>query len=214
MAVSIENLKSEIRQRLQPALPYLLNKGIYPNKISIGLLCGSILFGIIIPAFALVHIVFLFLFPIWCAVRVGFGIIEDIMSKECDLNPPERIVLNELTNVISDLAMYFPLIILVPQALPSIFFFAIGSVIIEFCGLLGLLNGSNRRCDGPMGKNNRIIYVCTLIVPGVFFPGLISYWNIMFLPGIILMVLTCRNRIAGAIQGINSPDGAKKTVSE
>jgi len=213
MNFTIYNLKPEFQKLLKPLIPYLLDKGATPTKIALITLAGSLFFGLMTPTFAAVHIVFLILFPVWAFARITLNALESLIAYECGIESPERIILGELYDVVADLAMYFPLIILTPQALPAIFFFAIGAVITEFCGLLGPLLGAKRRYDGPMGKDDRILYVCLLTLMSVFVPKLVLYWNLMFLPGIILIVLTCRNRMAGAVDEIKPPEKTGDTSS-
>jgi CDP-diacylglycerol--glycerol-3-phosphate 3-phosphatidyltransferase len=64
-------------------------------------------------------------------------------------------VLNEIGDVVSDVALILPLATLEPRLLWPAVALALGAVLTEFCGVLGAVVGGDRRYDGPMGKSDR-----------------------------------------------------------
>lgn len=65
--------------------------------------------------------------------------------------------MNELGDVVSDVALTLPF--LVVSSLPSalVWAFALMAVIVECAGLIGPLAGASRRYDGPLGKSDRAL---------------------------------------------------------
>jgi CDP-diacylglycerol--glycerol-3-phosphate 3-phosphatidyltransferase len=63
--------------------------------------------------------------------------------------------LNELTDVISDAALYLPFALVPPFSPLWTGFVIVLAVISEFAGVLGPVAGASRRYDGPMGKSDR-----------------------------------------------------------
>ena len=63
--------------------------------------------------------------------------------------------LNELTDVVSDSALYLPFAFLPPFSPLWTGIVIVLAVLSEFAGVLGPAVGASRRYDGPMGKSDR-----------------------------------------------------------
>ena len=57
--------------------------------------------------------------------------------------------------MISDVIIYFPLILLSDLRIELSILFIILSLVNEFCGILSKVISGERRYDGPMGKSDR-----------------------------------------------------------
>ena len=100
-------------------------------------------------------------------------------------------VLNELGDVISDVILYFPLLIKWELDKHPVFLFSfiLLMVLNEFVGVLAKAMGGERRYDGPMGKSDRalvfglfcIIYCCYPSSLSFLFYALIIMFGAMIL---------------------------------
>ena len=82
----------------------------------------------------------------------------------------------------------------------GIIFFVIGAILTEFCGVLGKALGVTRHYEGPMGKSDRAFFVGLLAILTFCFPAILQYWGWIFMAGVLLTVMTCWNRMAGALK--------------
>ncbi|GGD81480.1 hypothetical protein BG57_05120 [Caballeronia grimmiae] len=67
--------------------------------------------------------------------------------------------LNELGDVISDIALVLPFLAVAGFASADVWLFALTAVIVECAGLIGPLVGASRRYDGPFGKSDRALVI-------------------------------------------------------
>jgi phosphatidylglycerophosphate synthase len=81
----------------------------------------------------------------------------------------------------------------------------LGALLTEFCGLLGPTLGGARRYDGPMGKSDRALLVGALGLAGGLFPQALRWWPDILWAAAALTLLTCRNRVSGALREPESP---------
>ncbi len=81
--------------------------------------------------------------------------VDGMLAREHGQRSALGAYLNELTDVLSDAALYLPFAFL-PHFAPLWVCAVIGLAIIsEYAGVLGLMVGATRRYDGPMGKSDR-----------------------------------------------------------
>jgi CDP-diacylglycerol--glycerol-3-phosphate 3-phosphatidyltransferase len=107
--------------------------------------------------------------------------------------------LNELTDVVSDTALYAPFALL-PGANPWL----LGTVIVlaiisELAGTVAVMTGASRRYDGPMGKSDRafVFGLLGLLVGSGVAPGHWLNWAWAALA--VLLAVTIVNRIRGGL---------------
>ncbi len=199
--VSIYDLKPKFQQLLAPFLEFLIKRRLTPNMITLLALVGSIMVGVIIwitrqqPNWLLIM-------PVWLFLRMALNAMDGMMARKYDLGTPLGCILNELGDVLSDLALYLPLSFIVPEIFGIMTLFCIGAVITEFCGVLGYALGVKRHYEGPMGKSDRAFLVGALVLITVFWNGIKNYWHWFFLIAVILMVWTCINRIKAILKEI------------
>jgi len=95
------------------------------------------------------------LVPLWMLLRMAFNAIDGMLAREHGQQSKLGAFLNELTDVVSDAALYAPFALVAPLGA-----FWVGALIVaaglsEFAGALGPTVGASRRYDGPMGKSDR-----------------------------------------------------------
>ena len=103
--------------------------------------------------------------------------------------------LNEITDVVSDAALYLPLLLsrlLMVFKSSSIIWLA---ALSELCGILGQVQGKTRRYDGPMGKSDRAFVFGVLGLLYAVNGSLHSlFWWVANIV-IILLIVTCIKRV-------------------
>jgi len=117
------------------------------------------------------------------------------MARELNMKSTFGAMLNEVGDVVSDVALYLPLAVVHPPSLGPVVGFSLGAVLTEFCGVLTQALGTKRHYEGPMGKSDRAFFVGALGLITAFAPGLFKYWPWLFAVAAGLTVLTCVNRL-------------------
>jgi phosphatidylglycerophosphate synthase len=195
---SIYDLKPRFQALLRPTIKQLAAWGCTPNLVTFMALLVSILIGIILISHGRSP-KFLFLLPGWLFLRMALNAIDGMMARELNMKSMLGAILNELGDVLSDVAIYLPLIAFSPVDLWSILSFCFGAILSEFCGVLSQALGAERQYAGPMGKSDRAFFVGALGLLSPLFPQLFRYWGILFVMAALLTGLTCWNRLRRAL---------------
>jgi phosphatidylglycerophosphate synthase len=131
---------------------------------------------------------------------------DGMLAREHGLITPLGGALNEVGDVLADLALYLSLAFFSPEAAVPIVAFNFAAVLTEFCGLLGPSLGAKRRYDGPMGKSDRALWVGVLCLLAPFVPASLKYWPWIFYAAGALAALTCFNRVRGALKDVKGAE--------
>ena len=196
---TIYDLKPKFQNLLRPIVNYLARKHITPNQVTWAALILSISFGLLI-AFTNGVAWSLLLVPVVMFVRMALNAIDGMLAKEHNMQTKVGAILNEMSDVIADTALYLPLIFVAGINNVVIILFVITGILTEMAGVLSASLGGERRYDGPMGKSDRAFvfgFVCLVLGVGVE----AGVWvDILFGIATILGVLTVLNRCKGVLQ--------------
>lgn len=195
--VSVYSIKPRLQAVVRPLVSALARAGVRPNAVTIAACVGSIVVGAA-AGFGRGG-ASLLLLPAWLLVRMILNAIDGLLAREHAMTSRLGAVLNEMGDVVSDLALYLPLAFVNPAAALAIVAFVIGAVLTEFAGLLGLAVGSSRRYDGPMGKSDRALLVGLLGLATFAAPSLVKAWTWVFAIATVLTAWTCITRVRRAL---------------
>ena len=130
---------------------------------------------------------------------MAFNAIDGMMAKEHGLASPAGAVLNELSDVIADAALYLPFALIHGLNGMLVVLVVVAGIIAEMAGALGPLIKAPRRYDGPLGKSDRAFafgLVAVLIGVGIA-PG---SWSSLYLAAMLLLsALTVLNRACAIV---------------
>lgn len=151
--LSIYALKPRFQALLRPLTRALHGAGVTANQVTVGACAISVALGVwlaVDPRPTLFLLV-----PAWLALRMAFNAIDGMLAREFGQASPLGAYLNELTDVVSDSALYLPFAFL-PGSNPWLLGAVISLAIVsEMAGALAPMVGAARRYDGPMGKSDR-----------------------------------------------------------
>ncbi len=198
MDMSIYELKPRFQALLLPLVARLYTLGVTANQVTLAACAVSVVLGLWLffapvgrGAFALV--------PLWMFVRMAFNAVDGMLAREFGQKSALGAFLNELTDVLSDAALYLPFALVAPFG-----GFWVGTVIVlaglsEFAGALGPTVGASRRYDGPLGKSDRA-FVFGALGLYVALGGPLPAWAALLMPLLALLVgwTTC-NRVRRAL---------------
>lgn len=152
--MSIYGLKPRFQSLLRPLVGALYRAGISANQVTILACLISIVVGAVLCLLPERPTLFL-LIPGWMFLRMAFNAIDGMLAREFGQATVLGAYLNELTDVVSDAALYLPFAFLTGSSAVLIGAVIVLSVISEFAGVIGQTVGAGRRYEGPMGKSDR-----------------------------------------------------------
>ena len=197
--ISIYKIKPKFQKLLMPLLKLLKKLGVSPNTITFSSILLSFLLSYFLcnafenPAYFL-FVAFGLLF------RMMLNALDGMMARIYNLQSKKGEVLNEVGDIISDTAIYFPLILFESIEIELAIIFIVLSVINEFCGLLAKVVSGNRRYDGPMGKSDRAFLIGLICIIYYFTNKMDPYMNIIIFVASALMILSSYIRLTKSIK--------------
>jgi len=197
--MSIYRLKPRFQALLRPLVRWLHALGVTANQVTLAACAISTALGLWLFFAQPARAAFAWI-ALWMFIRMGFNAIDGMLAREFGQQSPLGAFLNELTDVVSDAALYLPFALVAPFN-P----FWLGAVIVlaglsEFAGALGPTIGASRRYDGPLGKSDRA-FVFGALALYVALGGPLPAWAAWLMP--LLAALTAwtvvnRTRLAVA----------------
>jgi CDP-diacylglycerol--glycerol-3-phosphate 3-phosphatidyltransferase len=190
---TIYDLKPRFQARLRPLADRLATSGLTANGVTLAALGLSLAHGAWLAALPQSPWPFLLL-PVTLFLRMALNAIDGMMAREHGMKSAAGAVLNELSDVVSDAALYLPFALVAGVSAPLVVLVVILAIIGEMAGALGPMLGVVRRYDGPLGKSDRAFAFGLLaVLLGVgLTPGL---WTTVYLVVLLgLAALTVLNR--------------------
>ena len=139
------------------------------------------------------------LLPITLFLRMALNAIDGMLAREFGMKSRFGALFNELSDVLSDAALYLPFALVVaPGLVASVIILA---VVVEMAGAIAPMIGSERQYQGPFGKSDRAVFFGLgglLLGIGVL-PNLWFGWALWL--ALALSIWTIHNRVQGALAG-------------
>ncbi|KQS97756.1 MULTISPECIES: CDP-alcohol phosphatidyltransferase family protein [unclassified Rhizobium] len=195
--MSVYQLKSRFQNLLRPLVTRLAASGVTANQVTVAAAAVSVSLGVFLVLmqspgwFALV--------PIWFFLRMALNAIDGMLAREHGQKSLLGAYLNEMTDVVSDAALYMPFALVAPFSLGWIAAVVFLATLTEFAGVTGAANGRTRRYDGPMGKSDRAV-VFGILGAWISVAGVLPGWLFWLQPLLCAaLVLTVVNRVRGGL---------------
>jgi len=151
---TIYDLKPRFQALLRPIVKRFADKGYTPNQVTWAALLLSIVAGGLIAVTAGARWT-LILIPLVLFLRMALNAIDGILAKEYQMQSDGGAILNEMSDVVSDVALYLPFALIPGVSVTWVVLFVITAIFTEMAGVLGWAVKQDRRYDGPMGKSDR-----------------------------------------------------------
>ncbi len=197
--MSVYQLKSRFQNILRPLVRSLAARGVTANQVTSVAAAVSVALGFFLSVAPLPH--WFLLVPVWFLLRMGLNAIDGMLAREHGQKSILGAYLNEIGDVVSDVALYLPFALIDPNG------FVLGDGGHIPLGADGIYrrSGSNgrgklRRYDGPLGKSDRAVLFGALgifvAVGGTFAAWTSWIWAVVAL----LLIWTTINRISAGIR--------------
>jgi len=195
---TIYDLKPQFQALLRPLAASLAARGLKANDVTLGALLLSAAQGAWIALDPTSRWPLLVL-PLTLFLRMAMNAIDGLMAKEHGQATPAGAVLNEISDVIADAALYLPFALVPGLNAPLAVLAVVAGIVAEMTGALGPMIGVKRNYAGPLGKSDRALAFGLLgfwIGIGAPLPN----WLGWIVPVVaVLLVVTTVNRIHSAL---------------
>lgn len=200
--MTLYDIKPRFQSLLRPLVKQLAAMGVTANQVTIAAAVGSVGLGILLALYSTLNILFLAV-PVWMFLRMALNAIDGMLAREFNQKSKLGAYLNELTDVISDAALFMPFALIAPFSFWTVSLVVFLAMLSEFAGVMGLTIGATRRYDGPMGKSDRALLFGALgLWIGV--GGVMPVWIYWLMPAVSLLIgLTIVNRVRRALIEVN-----------
>jgi CDP-diacylglycerol--glycerol-3-phosphate 3-phosphatidyltransferase len=199
--ITVYQLKPAFQNLLRPLAKTLVSAGITANQVTLAGFGLSCVLGFALWSSPHDHFL-LFLVPAFQFFRMGLNAIDGMMAREHNMKTPLGAILNELTDVLADAALYYPFYKILPEVAEFVAPLIILSIVAEMTGVIAVQIGAGRRYDGPFGKSDRA-FVFSLIALLVALNVQISpALPTVFILMIMLSIITIINRAHKALQEV------------
>ncbi|MDR3213490.1 MAG: CDP-alcohol phosphatidyltransferase family protein [Azoarcus sp.] len=199
--ISIYQLKPAFQNLLRPLVRRLAACGVTANAVTMLAMIVSLLLGLWLYALGGAAPAFYLLVPLWMFLRMALNAVDGMLAREFGQKTPLGAYLNELSDVISDAALYLPFVWVSPFGWQIVCGIIVLAAISEMAGALGPMVGAPRQYDGPMGKSDRAFLFGALGLWAGLAAGMLpawTFWAVGFLVPLCI-VLNIVNRIRGGL---------------
>ncbi|WP_425409936.1 CDP-alcohol phosphatidyltransferase family protein [Hyphococcus sp.] len=193
---TIYDLKPKFQALLRPLCSALAKDGVTANQVTIAAFGLSLAHGAANAATGGAAWVLLAL-PFVLFVRMAMNAIDGMLAREFGQQSRLGAILNELTDVFSDAALYLPFALIAGMPAALIVILVILAIIAEMTGAVAVQIGATRRYDGPFGKSDRAFFFGALALLLLFIePGRWSTVLLAFAAALAFATIVNRSRMA------------------
>jgi CDP-diacylglycerol--glycerol-3-phosphate 3-phosphatidyltransferase len=195
---SVYQLKPAFQALLRPAVRRLAAIGVTANQVTTAAMGLSLATGAVI-AWRPEDRHVLLLLPCVLLVRMALNAIDGMLAREHDQKSVLGAVLNELGDVVSDVALYLPLVLVPGFDSWLVIGVVLLAVLSEMTGVVAVQIGASRRYDGPMGKSDRAFVFGALGLLLGFGAPIEKVLRYVLILVLTLLVITIFNRARRAL---------------
>ena len=152
--MTIYDLKPAFQNLLRPVCRRLAGMGVSANQVTLIALLLSVAVGITFALHPDSQWAALVI-PVWLFVRMALNAIDGMMAREHNMQSALGGYLNELSDVVSDAALYLPFALVAGVSAQLVVAIVLLAILTEMAGVVSIQVGASRRYDGPMGKSDR-----------------------------------------------------------
>ena len=195
---SIYDLKPRFQAFLRPAVGRLADGRVTANQVTVAAAVLSVAYGVILwlagPGWILLFL------PVVLMIRMALNAVDGMLAREHNQISRLGAFLNELGDVVSDTALYLPLVLLIAPEWPLLGASAIlAFALTEFAGVTAQAVSGDRRYDGPFGKSDRALFFSVVAVIYALFALPAWIGPAVVALALALAILTTVNRVRAAL---------------
>lgn len=196
--ISTYKIKPKFQQMLMPLLKMLRKMGVSPNALTLMAVLLSFVIGYLFWSSAEHHSHFLFV-ALGLLLRMMLNALDGMMARIYNLQSKLGEILNEVGDIVSDIVIFFPLIIFENLDVKLSIAFISLSIVNEFCGIMAKVVSGDRRYDGPMGKSDRALLIGVICIISYFTSDINIYINYIIGVASLLMIVSSYARLKNSL---------------
>ena len=197
--ISTYKIKPAFQKLLMPLLGLLRKCGFTPNLLTILAIVLSLCLGYVFSEANTNDSYYLYV-SLGLLFRMMLNALDGMMARIYNLQSTTGEILNEVGDIVSDVAIFYPLLLIEELDFGLAFGFIILSIINEFSGVLAKSISGERRYDGPMGKSDRASLIGILCLLFYFGFEVGPYLNYIFGVAVFMVILSTLIRLKNAIK--------------
>lgn len=201
--MTLYQIKPAFQALLRPLMFRLNNHGVTANHVTLTAMVISFISGAVLIIFPYPHL--FYLLPVVLFVRMALNALDGMLARECNQKSRLGAILNETGDILSDIALYLPFILLPDSNVLLVLLMLFCAVMTEFCGVLAQTINGVRSYAGPLGKSDRALLFGVWGLALAVWPQLVQWNNVVWGGATILLLWTVVNRCRSALHG----EGAK-----
>jgi CDP-diacylglycerol--glycerol-3-phosphate 3-phosphatidyltransferase len=148
--ISIYQLKPRFQALLRPMVGRLAAAGVTANQVTLAAMLISRPRPGAVPQPA--NSSAFLLLPLWMFLRMAFNAVDGMLAREFGQQSALGAYLNELSDVISDAALYLPFVAIAPFGWGSVGAVIFLSAVSEMAGALGPMVGARASTTAPWAR--------------------------------------------------------------
>ncbi|MHA7847991.1 CDP-alcohol phosphatidyltransferase family protein [Serratia sp. D1N4] len=195
--MTLYKIKPAFQALLRPTMRWLNRRRVTANHITLAAMLLSFLTGGLLVLFPQPSL--FYLLPIVLFIRMALNALDGMLARECNQKSRLGAMLNEIGDVLSDVALYIPFIFLPGSYAPLVLAMLFCAVLSEFCGILVQTINGVRNYAGPLGKSDRALLFGTWGLVLAIWPQALEWNNLLWGAATLLLIWTVVNRCRSAL---------------
>ncbi|MCU6173135.1 CDP-alcohol phosphatidyltransferase family protein [Citrobacter cronae] len=196
--MTLYQIKPAFQALLRPLMFWLHKKGVTANHVTLAAMVLSFLTGAVLVVFP--HPEYFILLPGVLFIRMALNALDGMLARECNQQSRLGAILNESGDILSDLALYLPFMLLPGSNGLMVMVMLFCAVMTEFCGVLTQTITGVRSYAGPLGKSDRALVFGAWGLALTFWPQLVPWSNVLWGVATLLLIWTVINRCKSALR--------------
>ncbi|AHG20283.1 membrane protein [Chania multitudinisentens RB-25] len=196
--MTLYQIKPAFQALLRPLMFWLYKHRVTANHVTLAAMALSFLTGAVLVIFPRPSL--FVLLPIVLFVRMALNALDGMLARECNQKSRLGAILNETGDVLSDIALYLPFMLLPGSHAPLVLVMLLCAAMTEFCGVLAQTINGVRSYAGPLGKSDRALAFGTWGLALSVWPQLVQWNNAVWGIATVLLLWTVINRCRSALR--------------
>ncbi|MCT9844016.1 CDP-alcohol phosphatidyltransferase family protein [Leclercia adecarboxylata ATCC 23216 = NBRC 102595] len=195
--MTLYQLKPAFQALLNPVMIGLYKRRVTPNHITLTAMALCFITGAVLILFP--QPVLFVLLPVTLIARMALNALDGMLARNYNQTSRPGAILNEIGDVLSDIALYLPFILLPYSNVSLGIIMLFCAVMTEFCGVLAQTLNGVRSYAGPLGKSDRALAFGIWGLALFVWPQLMQWNNAVWGVAVILLLWTIVNRCRSAL---------------
>lgn len=198
--MTLYQVKPAFQTLLRPLMFWLFKHRITANHITLAAMLLSFITGAVLIVFP--HSGLFILLPVVLFIRMALNALDGMLARECHQQSRLGAILNESGDVLSDIALYLPFLLLPGSNTLLVMVMLFCVVMTEFCGVLAQTINGVRSYAGPLGKSDRALIFGAWGLAMAVWPQFVQWNNILWGVATFLLLWTVINRCKSALREV------------